>query len=261
VHIVVGLIFILLGATCVAYLWAGGSLFEREPPLLALGILLIVLAAALAGRSRAAAFLARAGLGAALAAIAWTATRYLGFGGLDTPDELMRRLYLLGMALGTAGVVALFLLVRRIRPAPKFRLVDVLPLAGLAAALALGVLWFVGDDARLRPCRLGNDGACDLLATLLLESAERTPAAPPTRWEEDAARVLDTHGCRGSEPGPCAVHRYAIGSVALRAGRFDAARQAFLRACDEDRSWCARAARETSLPWTAAERARLERRR
>ncbi|HZF03113.1 MAG TPA: hypothetical protein VE932_02130 [Patescibacteria group bacterium] len=258
-HIVLGLIFIMLGATCVGYLWAGGSLFEREPPLLALGILLIVLTAALAGRSRAAALLARAGLGAALAGIAWTATRYLRLGALDSPDALMGRLYLLGLALGAAGVVALFLLVKRLRPVPKFAVVDVLPLAGFAAALALGVLWLVGDDARLRPCRLGNDAACDIVASRLIEAAERAPSAPPTSWEVQAARVLDEYGCRGREPGTCAVQRYASGTVALRAGRFDAARQAFLRACDEDRSWCARAAQEKSLPWTPDERARLER--
>jgi hypothetical protein len=259
VHIVIGLIFIVLGATCVGYLWAGGSLFEREPPLLAMGILLIFLAAGLAGRSRAAALLARAALGATLAGIAWTATRYLGFSGLDSTDQLMQRFYLLGMALGGAGVVALFLLIRRIRPAPRVSLLDVLPLAGVAAAVALGLLWLAGDDARVRPCRLGNDAACDIIATRLIESAERAPSARPTAWEEQAARVLDEHGCRGREPGPCAFHRYASGTVALRAGRLDAARQAFLRACDEDRSWCARAAQERSLPWTPDERARLER--
>ena len=144
---------------------------------------------------------------------------------------------------------------------PVFRGIDLLALAGLGVALTLGVVWLVGDDARLRPCRLGNDIACDVVATRLLESAERAPGAPPTRWEEEAARVLDRYGCRGSEPGPCAVQRYASGSVALRAGRFDAAHDAFLRACDEDRSWCARAAQERSIPWTPADRARLERTR
>src|SRR5437879_3647900 len=158
-HMFVGAIFLMLGGACVAYLWAGGSIFEREPPL-----------------------------------------------------------------------------------------------------LAFGVVWLVGDGSRLRPCRLGVDAACDIIATRLLESAERAPTAPPTRWEEDAARVLERY-CRGPEPGPCAVHRYAVGSVALRAGRIDAARQAFLRACDEDPSWCARAAQETALSWTREERARLERHR
>ena len=38
------------------------------------------------------------------------------------------------------------------------------------------------------------------------------------------------------------------------------ARDAFLRACEEDPSWCARAAYERALPWTGVERARLEQR-
>ena len=256
-HIVVGLIFIMLGATCVGYLWAGGPLFDREPPLLALGILLIFLAAGLAGRSRSAALLARAGLGAALVAMAWSATRYVGFGTLDRPDELMRRVYLVGITLGAIGIVALFLLVRRVKPLKKFGVVDVLPLTGLAVALMAGVLWFVGDDARLRPCRVGNDAACEVIATRLLEASERAPAAPPTRAEEAAARTLDTPSCDGLEPAACALRRYAVGTVWLRAGRHAAAREAFLRACEEDRSWCARAAQEKTLVWTAEERARL----
>src|SRR3989449_2922470 len=258
-HIVVGAIFVVLGATCVAYLWAGGSVLEREPPLLALGVLLIALAAGLGGRSRAAALLARAALGAGLVAIGWIATRYLSFGGLHDTDELIRRVPLLGLAVLAAAVVFLFILVRHVPYPRDFRTIDLVPLAGLAAALALGVAWFVGDDTRLRPCRLGNDLACDVVATHLIESAERAPAAPPTRWEEQAARVLDKHSCRSSEPGACAIQRYAVGSVALRAGRFDTAKEAFLRACAEDRSWGARAAQERSLAWTPDERARLER--
>ena len=260
-HTFVGAIFLMLGGACVAYLWAGGSIFEREPPLLAFGILLIVLGAGLAGRSRAAALLVRAGLGAGLVALGWIATSYLRFRGLGATDDLLARVYLLGIVLAVAGVVALFMLVRRVKYNKRaFRRIDLLSLAGAGVALTLGVIWLVGDDSRLRPCRLGVDAACDIIATRLLESAERTPTAPPTRWEEDAARVLERY-CRGPEPGPCAVHRYAVGSVALRAGRIDAARQAFLRACDEDPSWCARAAQETALPWTREERARLERHR
>jgi hypothetical protein len=257
---VVRLIFIMLGATCVGYLWAGGSFLESKPPLLGLGLLLIVLTAGLAGRSRASALLARAGLGAALVAIAWTATRYLMLEGPERTEGWLPYVYVLGMALGTAGIVALFLLVRRLRPAKKFRLIDVLPLAGAGVALALGILWLAGDDSRLRPCRLGDEGACDVVAGRLLEAAEREPAAPPTRWQEHAARALDAQPCRSTEPGACAIRQYAIGTVALRAGRFDAARDAFLRACEEERNWCVRAMRERALPWTAAERARLERR-
>src|SRR5262249_29787370 len=76
-QVAIGLIFVALGATCIGYLWAGGSVFDREPPLLVLGVLLIVLTAALAGRARAAGLLARAALGAAIVAIAWLTVRYL----------------------------------------------------------------------------------------------------------------------------------------------------------------------------------------
>jgi hypothetical protein len=259
-QIVVGLIFIVLGATCIGYLWAGGSVFDREPPLLVLGVLLIVLTAALAGRARAAGLLARAALGAAIVGIAWLAIRYLIFEPRDSTDVLLRRLYLLDIAVLVVGIVALFVFVRRVPPARHYRIVDVLPLAAFAGVLAIAVLWFVADDGRLRPCRMGNEAACDVVAGRLLDAAERAPGGPPTRWEEDAAYALDARGCRGLEPGPCAVRRYALGTVALRAGRFDVARQAFLRACDDDRSWCARASQQPMLPWTAVERERLERR-
>jgi hypothetical protein len=259
-HVVVGSMFIALGATCIGYLWAGGSPFEREPPLFVLGVSLIFLCAGLAGRVRAPALLARAGVGAALVGIAWTATRYLAGTEIESTDTLMQNLYLVGIALGTAGVIALFLLIQRIDPTRplKLRLTDVLPVAGVAVAVSLGVLWLVADDARLRPCRQGNDTACDEIATRLIDAADRAPARPTTRSEESAARVLEAHACR-RDSGQCALRRYALGTVALRAGRFDTAREAFLRACEEDRSWCARAAQARAVPWTPDERARLER--
>jgi hypothetical protein len=256
-HIVVGLIFIMLGATCVGYLWAGGPLLEPKPPLLPLGILLTLLSARLAGRSRAPGLLARAGLGAGIVAIAWAATRWVLEDGEDT-GALSRHFYLVAVALGIGGIVGLYMFARRLRPLRRLKIIDVLPLAAAGAALALGIVWLVGDDSRLRPCRLGNDGACDVVAGRLLGAAERTPVTPPTRWEEAAARVLDVQMCRG-EPGPCAVRRYAVGTVALRAGRLDAARESFLRACEDDSVWCARAAQEKALPWTPEQRARLER--
>ena len=259
-QVAIGLIFVLLGATCLGYLWAGGSVFDREPPLLVLGVLLIVLTAALAGRARAAGLLARAAFGAAIVAIAWLTVRYLTFDPRDSTDVLIRRLYLVDIGVLIIGIIALFVFVRRAPPTRKYRMVDVLPLAAFAAVLALSVLWFVGDDGRLRPCRMGNDAACDVVAGRLLDAAERAPTGAPTRWEQDAARALDARGCRGLEPAPCAVRRYAIGTVALRSGRFDLARHAFLRACDDDRNWCARAAQHQMLPWTAVERERLERR-
>ena len=61
--------------------------------------------------------------------------------------------------------------------------------------------------------------------------------------------MLVRRDCRGAEP-PCGVQLYAIGSVAVRAGRQEAAKDAFLRACDVDPGWCARAAQEAGLSWT-----------
>src|SRR3989449_10231463 len=84
-HMFVGAIFLMLGGACVAYLWAGGSIFEREPPLLAFGILLIVLGAGLAGRSRAAPLPVRAGPGAGLVAPGWVAPSHLGVPGARAP--------------------------------------------------------------------------------------------------------------------------------------------------------------------------------
>src|SRR5215469_2512691 len=128
-QIAVGLIFILLGATCIGYLWAGGSVFDREPPLLVLGVLLIGLTAALAGRARAAGLLARAAFGAAIVAIAWLAFRYLTFEPHNSTDVLIRRLYLVDIAVLVVGIIALFVFVRRAPPTRKYRVVDVLPLA------------------------------------------------------------------------------------------------------------------------------------
>src|SRR5439155_18749564 len=96
-HVVVGSMFIALGATCIGYLWAGGPPFEREPPLFVLGVSLIFLSAGLAGRLRAPALLARAGVGAGLVGIAWTATRYLAGIEIESADTLMQSLYLAGI--------------------------------------------------------------------------------------------------------------------------------------------------------------------
>src|SRR5437867_2674257 len=164
--------------------------------------------------------------------------------------------YLFGFALAAAGVVVLLLLLRRARSASAFGAIDLVPLGGLAAALVLGLVWLVADDARLRPCRNGNDQACGVIATTLLESAERAPSAPPTPAEERGARVLAEHRCRADDRTFCGLQRYAVGTVDARAGRFDVAKEAFLWACESDRSWCARATQER-LAWTPAELKRL----
>ena len=257
-HLFVGALLVLAGLACLRYVWAGATAFEREPPFLALSVLLIGIGVGLGARARAAHLLARAALGAGFVVIGVMVARlYLGRRGRDNPDDsLVAHVYLLGFALAAAGVVVLFLLLRRARTAPAFGAIDLLPLGGLAAALVLSLVWLVADDARLGPCRNGNDEACGVVAIALLESAERAPSARPTSWEERAARVLAEHRCRVADRGLCGLQRYAAGTVDARAGRFDAAKEAFLWACDSDRSWCARAAQEP-LAWTPAEHKRL----
>src|SRR5207237_1100748 len=91
--------------------------------------------------------------GAALIGIAWTATRYLAGTEIESSDTLMQNLYLVGIALGTAGVIALFLLIQRIDPArpTKLRFVDVLPVARVAVSVPPGVL---RHGARRVPARV-----------------------------------------------------------------------------------------------------------
>ena len=261
-HIIAGAILALVGAGAVAYIARGASAFEREPPLLAVGVMLITVGIGMLGRSRAAGLVARTGIAATLLLIGWIiVTGWLTSSSASTDEGLVRYFRLLGFAIVAAGLAVVFLLVRRAPPRPSFGPIDIVPIAGVAAALTLGMIWLLGDDTQLRPCRLGNDLACQQIATRLIESAERAPSAPPSAWEERAARVLDAELCpSASEPGPCGSRRYAVGTVALRAGRLDAAKQAFRQACDFDRSWCARAAREPAAEWTPAELARLERR-
>jgi hypothetical protein len=259
-HIIAGAILILVGAGAVAYVQRGAAGFEREPPFLAVGVMLVAIGIGLCVRSRAAGLVARIGAGAALLVIAWSiASGWFTSGAPSTDEGLVRYFYLLCLAITAAVMAVLFMLVRRAPRRSTFGPIDIVPVAGLTAALTLGVIWLVGDT-RLRPCRLGNEQSCAAIATRLLEAAERAPAAPPTPWEERAARVLDLELCPGSESWPCGARRYAVGSVALRTGRLEAARQAFIQACDFDRSWCARAAQEKAVPWTPAEQARLERR-
>src|SRR5215470_15676056 len=256
-HIIAGAILALIGAGAVAYIGRGASAFEREPPFLAIGIMLVATGIGLCGRSRAAGLVARIGIGVSLLAIGWLiVTGWLTSGPVSTDAGLVRYAQLFGFALAAAGLVVVFLLVRRARDRASFG-----PIDSLAAALVLGTGWLLGSDTELRPCRLGNDLACQQIATRLLESAERSPSTPPTAWEERAARVLDAELCpMAADPGPCGARRYAVGAVALRGGRVDAAKQAFRQACDFHPSWCARAAQETAALWTADEQRRLQRR-
>ena len=261
-HIIAGAILAVVGAAAVVYIARGASAFEHEPPFFAIGIMLAATGIGLWGRSRAAGLVARIGIGASLLVIGWLiVTGLLTSGPVGTDEGLVRYAQLLGFALAAAALGAVFLLVRRVRGRASFGPIDIVPIAGLAAALVLGTAWLLGSDAELRPCRLGNDLACQQVATRLLESSERSPSTPPTAWEERAARVLDAELCpTASEPGPCGARRYAVGAVALRGGRGDAAKQAFRQACDFHPTWCARAAQETGVLWTPEEQQRLQRR-
>jgi len=260
-HILAGAIMILVGVGAVAYVQRGAAAFEREPPFLAIGVLLVAIGIGLLVRSRAAGLVARIGIGAvALVIVVTIVPGWFRAGAPSTDDGLVRYFYLLVLAIGLAVMAVLFMLVRRAPRRAGFGPIDIVPLVGLAAALTLGMIWLLGEDTQLRPCRHGNEQACEKIAIRLLEAAERAPGTPPTPWEERAARVLDLEICPGSDHGPCGARRYAVGSVALRAGRVEFAKQAFRQACDFERAWCARAVQETSVPWTPAERERLERR-
>jgi hypothetical protein len=261
-HIIAGAILALVGAMAVAYIARGAAALEREPPLLAVGVLLVAIGIGVCARSRTAALVARVGIGAILVLIGWiVVTGWLTSGPASTDEGLVRYVQLLGFAIAAAVLAGVFLLVRRAPRRARFGPIDIVPIAGLAAALTLGVIWLLGNEAKLRPCRLGNDAACQQIATRLLESAERSPTTRPTAWEQRAALVLDTELCpMASEPGPCGARRYAVGTVALRAGRLDAAKTAFRQACDFERGWCARAAQEQAVLWTPDELQRLERR-
>jgi hypothetical protein len=260
-HLFVGALLVVSGLSALRYVWAGASGLEREPPLLALGTLLIATGVGLALRARAALLITRVGLGVLLAALVITALRLLlGSASGDTADDaLVAHARLFGYALAAAAVVLVLLLLRLARATPTFHPMDLVPLGGVAAALALSVVWLLADDARLRPCRNGNAEACHHVATTLLEASERAVGRPPSRGEKRAARVLAERRCRPADLVACAVERYAVGTVEARAGRVQTAKEAFLWACDAHRSWCARAAQEARVAWTPEEIERLRR--
>jgi hypothetical protein len=64
-HLFLGAVLGLAGLACLRYVWAGDAVFGREPPFLALSVLLIGVGAGLGARARAAPLVARAGAGAA----------------------------------------------------------------------------------------------------------------------------------------------------------------------------------------------------
>src|SRR5712691_8256627 len=113
-HIMAGAILILAGAGAVVYVQRGASAFEREPPFLAVGVLLVAIGVGLCVRSRAAGLVARIGIGAALLVIVGIIVPgWFTSGAASTDEGLVRYFYLLGLAIAAAVMAVLFMLVRR----------------------------------------------------------------------------------------------------------------------------------------------------
>src|SRR5258705_618248 len=141
-HLFVGALLVLGGLGCLRYVFAGETAFESEPPFLALSVLPIGIGTGLALRARAALLLTQVALGGTLLVIATRALRLYVGGPRDTPDDsLVALVYLFGFALAAAGVVVLFLLLRRVHPPPALGAIDNMPLAGVAPPLPLGRAW------------------------------------------------------------------------------------------------------------------------
>ena len=260
-HIVAGVLFVLTGAACLAYAAAAADAFPADP-FAAVGVLLFGLGLGLAARSLVARRVALGSLGALfLVVVAMLVTTYRAQGpSLEATDDLVLQFRMLVLAFLALVIVVLAGLSRRVRGASVFGAIDLMPLAGVVAALGVGLVWLFGGDDGLRACRRGGPDACTAVAARIIEAAERAPSAPVTAWQERAAVALAAHDCRGAEPPTCAAHVYAIGTVAARAGRHHRAAPLYFRACDLDQTWCARALQDTLVPWTDAERERLSRR-
>src|SRR2546430_6072498 len=168
-HIMAGAILALVGAGAVAYIARGASAFEREPPFLAVGVMLVTIGIGMCGSARAAGLVARIGIAATLLMIGWIiVTGWFTSGPARTDEGLVRYFQLLGFAIAAAVLAAVFLLVRRAPRRARFGPIDIVPIAGLAPALPPGLIWPPGDGTPPRPCRLGDDPACQAIAPRLL---------------------------------------------------------------------------------------------
>src|SRR2546429_2888457 len=156
-HIMAGAILALVGAGAVAYIARGASAFAREPPFLAVGVMLVTIGIGMCGRSRAAGLVARIGIAATLLMTGWIiVTGWFTSGPASTDEGLVRYFQLLGFAIAAAVLAAVFLLVRRAPRRARFGPIDIVPVAGLAAALPPRMVWLLGGDTHLRPRRLGD---------------------------------------------------------------------------------------------------------
>src|SRR4029450_7791066 len=107
-HIIAGAIMILVGVGAVAYVQGGAAGFEREPPFLATGVLLVAIGIGLLVRSRAAGLVARIGLGAVALVIAVTIVPgWFTSGSPSTDEGLVRYFYLLVLGMSPGWAAAL----------------------------------------------------------------------------------------------------------------------------------------------------------
>src|SRR5258705_608651 len=118
-HIMAGAILALVGAMAVAYIAGGVSALEREPPLLAVGVLLVAIGSGVCARSRTAALVARVGIGAILLLIGWiVVTGWLSSGPARTDESPVRYVQLLGFPIAPPGPARAFPLGTRAPPRP-----------------------------------------------------------------------------------------------------------------------------------------------
>src|SRR5262245_56293149 len=107
--------------------------------------MLVTIGIGLFGRSRAAGLVARVGVAATLLVIGGTiVTAWLRSAPASTDEGLVQYVRLLGFALAAAVLAVVFLLVRHAPSRSSFGPIDIVPIAGLAAAITLGVIWLVG---------------------------------------------------------------------------------------------------------------------
>src|SRR5437660_2447046 len=165
-HIIAGAILALVGAGAVAYIARGASAFAREPPFLAVGVMLVTIGIGMCGRSRAAGLVARIGIAAALLMIGWIiVTGWLTSGPASTDEGLVRYFQLLGFAIAAAVLAAVFLLVRRAPRRARFRPTGIVPVGGLGAARTLGIIWPLGQNPALGAWATGGRRAREPVPT------------------------------------------------------------------------------------------------
>src|SRR2546428_1343658 len=113
-HIIAGAILALVGAGAVAYIARGASAFEREPPFLAVGVMLVTIGIGMCGRSRAAGLVARIGIAATLLMIGWIIlTGWFTSRPASTDEGLVRDFQVLRFALAPPGLAPALLPVPR----------------------------------------------------------------------------------------------------------------------------------------------------